>query len=240
LGGQAVLTTSSDVQGLPALDLLGQDEGWVMESRRHLTKASAALVNGDPVGVFQDAGGDAWWPDAAPPNLVRYSSLAALAAARPAAALIIGYHRSAAQDLAAVGAVLVYRPPCLAVGVGCNRGAAAAEIEEAIERTLEEAGLAVGCVARLASIEDKADEAGLLEVARVRGWPLRFFSRAQINAADPPPHPSPWAQQALGVPGVAEPSAVLAAGGGALLASKRKHGNVTVAVALIASPARSA
>ena len=69
LGGQAVLTTSSDVQNLPALDLLGQEWGWQIESGQHLTAASAALVNGDPVGVFQDAGRSSWWPHPTPPNL---------------------------------------------------------------------------------------------------------------------------------------------------------------------------
>jgi len=56
LGCTPVLTTASDVRGLPAMDLLGAEEGWVLRQEEHLTALSAALVNGDHVGVFQGYG----------------------------------------------------------------------------------------------------------------------------------------------------------------------------------------
>ena len=182
LGGQAVITTASDVQGLPALDLLGQAWGWSIDPGAHLTAASAALVNGDPVGVFQEAGNETWWPSPAPAHLTRYTTLAGLVLARPAAALVISY-RYLPPEAAGLPGLVVYRPPCLAVGIGCNRGTQANEIEAAVETTLAAAGLSTASVASLASIEDKADEPGLRETAGRRGWPLAFFSRARIASA---------------------------------------------------------
>jgi precorrin-4 C11-methyltransferase len=93
LGGVAVLTTASDVQGLPALDLLGREEGWVIQRGGRLTAVSAALVNGETVGVVQEAGDESWWPDPVPANLVRYPTLAALKEAAPPAALFITFRQ---------------------------------------------------------------------------------------------------------------------------------------------------
>jgi precorrin-4 C11-methyltransferase len=235
LGGTPVLTTASDGQGLPAVDLLGSEWGWIIGRSEQLTAVSAALVNGEPVGVVQEAGEESWRPDPLPPNLTRYASLDALEAAAPAAALIITHREIPAEILEAVPQTVVYHPPCLAIGLGCNRGAPAAEILAAIDQTLAEAGLAADSIRQIATIEDKADEAGLLAACEIRGWELRTFSREEVSAVTDLPNPSAWAQRALGVPGVAEPAALLAAGTDTLLVEKRKFANVTVAVAQLPS-----
>jgi cobalamin biosynthesis protein CbiG len=116
--------------------------------------------------------------------------------------------------------------------VGCNRGTPADEIEQAIRQTLAEARLVAPSVYQLATIKDKADEAGILAVSDQHNWPFRIFSRSEIAAVTDIPNPSPWAQKALGVPGVAEPAAMLAANSDTLLVEKRKFTNVTVAVAI--------
>ena len=233
LGGQAVLTTASDGQGLPALDLLGREQGWRVQRARCMAGLSAALVNGDPVGVVQDAGDAGWWSDPAPANLSRHEALAQLVQAAPRAALIITCRRVPPEVFQAVPCSVVYNPPCLAVGVGCNRGTPAREILEAIEGTLDAAGLEPRSICRVATVVDKAGEAGLIEACAARGWPLKTFSHEEIAARSDLPNPSPWAQRALGVPGVAEPTALLAAGARRLLVEKRKFPNVTVAVALV-------
>jgi cobalt-precorrin 5A hydrolase len=231
LGGVAVLTTSSDVQGLPSVDLLGRDEGWTIRRSNHLTAVSAALVNGDSVGVFQDAGSESWWPDPSPEHLIRYASSDALAQAAPDAAIVISARRPAVALLEAVPNAVIYHPRCLAVGVGCNRDTPADEIIQAILHTLDDSDLAWESVSCIATIEDKADELGLLEACRMRGWPLEVFTRAEIAQIGDLPSPSEWAHRALGVWGVAEPAAMLAARTDALVLEKRKYENVTVAVA---------
>jgi precorrin-4 C11-methyltransferase len=233
LGGVAVLTTSSDVQGLPSVDLLGEDEGWITRCAGHLTAVSAALVNGARVGVFQDAGSEAWWPDPAPVHLVRYDSLDGLVEAAPEAAIVISACRVPGQVLEAVPSTVIYHPPSLAVGVGCNRDTPAEEIIEAILTTLDNANLARESVSCVATTEHKADEAGLLKACKAEGWRLRFFSSDQIASVEDLPNLSRAAYRALGVWGVAEPAAMLAAGTDELLVEKQKYVNVTVAVAIM-------
>jgi len=233
LGGDAVLTTASDGQQLPALDLLGRDAGWQLEQKEALTAVIAALVNGENVAVWQDAGSADWLPHPLPPNLACYNSFEALRAAAPAAALLITARQIPADWLAAGPPTAIYRPPCLVVGVGCNRGTAAAEILQNVRTTLAEAGLVTAGVAAVATIEDKRDEIGLLEMCERQNWPLKIFSREQIAAVENLPTPSEWAHKALGVAGVAEPAALLAANATELLVAKQKYANVTVAVAQI-------
>ncbi|MCL5995340.1 MAG: precorrin-4 C(11)-methyltransferase [Chloroflexi bacterium] len=231
LGGQAVITTASDTQELPALDLIGQSDGWYLDQGEYLTAVTGALVNGETVGMFQDAGDESWLPVPPAPNLKRFTSVQALVEAAPAAALLITHRQVSGLEMPAI----IYHPRCLAVGVGCNRGTSDAEIRKAIEDALDEAGLSRNAILCAATITHKAAEPGLLSVCAQLGWPLRTYTREEILRVEHLPNPSEWARRALGVPGVAEPAALLAARehgrDAVLLVEKRKFPNVTVAVA---------
>lgn len=231
LGGEAVLTTSSDVQALPALDLLGSEWGWHIERMPQMTQVSAALVNGDAVGVVQESGQTDWFKTP-PPNITRYASLKELLDAQIDAALVITYRFVPEEVFRKIPTTVVYRPPCLYVGVGCNRGTPAQEIIDAIQQTLRDAELSPGSIAALATIDAKADEVGLRAACEQMDWQLLIFAQSEIAAVGELPNPSEWAVRALGVQGVAEPAAMLAADTSTLLVEKRKFTNVTVAVAL--------
>ena len=234
LGGQAVITTASDGQALPALDLLGRQYGWRLSDRSAMTAVISASVNGERIGLAQEAGDESWLPQPLPFNWTRFPDMQTLAqAAPPVSAAVLITHR---QPVPLQTPSVIYHPPCLAIGVGCNRNTPADEICAAIEQTLDTAGLSPLSVACVATIEHKADEPGLIAACARLGWPLRVFSAQEIAQVADLPNPSDWAQQALGVPGVAEPAAVLAARAdqatAELIVEKRKFPNVTVAVAL--------
>ncbi|MDH4285047.1 MAG: hypothetical protein OEV35_06990, partial [Gallionellaceae bacterium] len=62
LGAQAVLTTASDSCQTLAVDLLGRELGWTIKADKPvITRASAAVVNGEPVALVQEAGSRDWW-----------------------------------------------------------------------------------------------------------------------------------------------------------------------------------
>ncbi len=57
-----MLTTASDVQQTLAVDLLGRELGWTLQaSSADLLRASAAVVNGEPVALVQESGSPDWW-----------------------------------------------------------------------------------------------------------------------------------------------------------------------------------
>lgn len=108
-------------------------------------------------------------------------------------------------------------PLRLALGLGCDRGTPVATIAEVVDAALTE--VAAGHPGRMlvvevaASIDLKADEAGLLELATRRGWPLFFYAAARL-ATVAVPNPSPTVLRHTGTPSVSEAAALLAAGRG--------------------------
>ncbi len=57
-----VLTTASDSMETLAVDLLGRELGWTFEADKQvIVRASAAVVNGEPVALVQEAGSRDWW-----------------------------------------------------------------------------------------------------------------------------------------------------------------------------------
>ena len=137
LGATAVVTSASEVMGLPSVDLLGREFGWqIAASPSVLTRASAAVVNGEPVAVYQDAGEADWWPPGQelPTNFTLYESpetlIGALSDESCAAALVITDRRMPPLDGPSrerpsgwrSKPVVVYRPRTLVAGMGCRRG----------------------------------------------------------------------------------------------------------------------
>ena len=238
VGARPVITTASDLLGLPALDLLGQAWGWTIEDASGLIRAGAALVNGEPIGVFQEAGEEAWWAEA-PTSLIRYGSLEGLSKAEVVARLIISdrvtFFADAERGPARLGAIptVVYRPKTLVVGIGCVRGATADELEQLIRATLRQHGLALGSICEIATIDRKADETGISDLAKRHGWPVCYFTAEELAEAGTPSGVSEEALRAVGAPGVCEPAALRAACACTLLVPKTKTARATVAVARI-------
>ncbi|MBI2860995.1 MAG: precorrin-3B C(17)-methyltransferase [Chloroflexi bacterium] len=233
IGAQPVVTTASDSSGIIAPDLLGKEHGWEIEDDRHLRAVSAALVNGDSVGIYQDAGERDWQPEAGslPDNVSFFTSIEALAAASPAAALVISDRSIDKETLPEK--TLVYRPRSLVVGIGCNRGTNCEQIEEAVRNAFSAGGLSLKSIGNLATIDLKHDEPGLVEFARKYGLAVDYFSSHELQQAGPPQNPSEMVRGYVGTESVCESAAVLSSRG-ELVAPKSSHERtVTVAVARI-------
>ena len=88
LGAEPILTTASDGLGLPAIDTLGQAQGWTLDVPREVvTRVSAAVVDGEPVAVYEDAGDPAPL-DALPADWPRLATPDALTAWRGPALVV--------------------------------------------------------------------------------------------------------------------------------------------------------
>lgn len=217
-GGQAVLTTASDVLGQTPLDLWCRDLGLSAVNKEALTKVMGRLV---------DRGKLALWSRYPLPELPADLTPAA---GRDEADVVIDFHGAAPPATA----LLV--PKALVFGIGCNRGTPVESIARAVHETCVRHNLMPQAIASLASIDLKQDEAGLLAYARQQHLPLVFFTKDQLNQVAGV-STSQAVLQATGAKGVAEPAALLAAGAGStLLVSKMKWPEVTTAVAAILDP----
>lgn len=234
LGAQPVITTASDVHGFPAVDQIGRSLGWTLERAENLSRVAAAVVRRETVAIWQDAGTPDWWRPFGPwpDHFVRLRSWDGLAAARASALLVISdrlWDESAGHRLR--DRTLVYRPPTLVAGIGCRRGTSLEAIADWTETVLTAHGLAPHSLAALATVTLKVDEPGLLAFAAARGLPLVAFPPADLAGQPGIETPSERVLSKIGIPAVAEPAALRAAGTSKLLVTKQKGPGLTLALA---------
>ncbi|OKO88930.1 Cobalamin biosynthesis protein CbiG [Geobacillus proteiniphilus] len=234
LGARPVITTASDVQQTIAVDLFGRQFGWEWESADKLTPVSAAVVNEEPVAIVQESGETGWWPEGRPlpKNIAVYDSIAEALAARPAAALVVTHRLLDPEEEAILQNGVLYRPKVIALGIGCNRGTSAEEIEAVIHETLAELHFSIKSVKAVCTIDLKKDEQGLLEVVNKYGWEFVVYTPEELNTV-PIEAPSETVYRYTGAYGVSEPAVKLYSGADRMALVKKKSGNVTISVALI-------
>ncbi|HEY1736375.1 MAG TPA: cobalamin biosynthesis protein [Methylovirgula sp.] len=123
-------------------------------------------------------------------------------------------------------------PKMIAIGIGCRSGTRKEVIILLIRDTLARESLPVHG-ATLFTYEGKKNEAGLVAAAEALTLPLRFLSLEALRAvADKITIRSEAAQNALGLPSVAEAAALAGAGEGArLLVPRIKGEGATCAIA---------
>lgn len=215
-----VITTATDIDHVPAIDILAMEHGLVIENPGMIKTVHMALLKGqkvrlhDPMNIFQkDLKG---WVQTGIENSV---------ASRPG--VYVDYHTTqlSTQDL-------VLRPKILSVGVGCNRNTDVKEIFGWVKDVFLKFNLSVYSIDNIATVEAKADEQGILELARLLNVPVRFFSPEELDRAGTVPTPSEVVKKHMGVASICEAAAILASNQGNLLVPKQVMKNVTVAVGI--------
>ena len=213
-GGQAAVSTATDVNGLFAVDQWAARQGFAMEDRAAAKAVSAALLAGEKVGFASD------FPVDGPlPRGVTEGEAS------------MGFSVTAKTDPLPFETGLRLVPRVLRLGIGCRRGTTEEAIAAAVDAALAEHGFSPKAVAGVGTIDLKKDEAGLLAFCARRGWPLTCYSPAELLRAEGDFTPSDFVKGVTGVDNVCERAAVL--GGGRLVIPKRAADGVTVAAALL-------
>jgi cobalt-precorrin 5A hydrolase/precorrin-3B C17-methyltransferase len=220
MGGVAAITTAGDLRLGLALD--EPPSGWRIANPERVKPIAAALLAGKPVALHDELGCADWlragavhWADEASFSL-----------------------RVTDRAAGECEAALVFHPPILALGIGCERGCPAEDIIALAEESLSAAGLAKEAVAAVVSVELKVGEPGIHALADKLGVPARFFSAERLLDETPRlTERSEAAFRATGCWGVAEGAALAAAGAeGALVVAKRKSARATCAIARAVAP----
>ena len=226
-----VITTATDVNRVPAIDVLAVENGLAIENPGAIKNVNMALVKMEPIGVHD------------PYNYMGEKLLNLESASFQK--LIWDIQKTPQQyDIIYKTIVfiddvimdlppqaLILRPPSLVAGIGCNRGTDRTEISDLLNQVFESNRLALSSLTCIASIDVKSDEAGLIEAAKGLGVPLILFKREELNQVEGIPNPSPIVKKHVGVKSVCEAAAILASRNGTLIIPKNATGNVTVAIA---------
>src|SRR6516164_6651360 len=210
-GGIVAITTAGDLRLGLALD--EPPPGWQIMNPEQVRPITAALLRGEPVALVAEAG-DADWLGAG-----------AIGWAEQAERRVLVTYRDVDPGTDA----LVFHPPVLTLGIGCERGCSAEEISDLAHSTLAETGLAATAVAAVVSVELKLAEPGIHAFAAALGVAPRFFPASSLLAETSRlSERSAAVFRATGCWGVAEGAALAAAGtSGVLIAPKRKSRRAT-------------
>lgn len=219
-GGQAVLSTATDVEGLPALEVLAQELDLRIDDFTKLPGVSRRLVDGEIIPIHDPH-------QFLSPHLQPWAEHFSSNYVNDQAGVWVDY-RLGGEPSAAV----VMRPKVIVLGLGCHRGIDLQEVEELIVSSLNQARLAPGAVAMLATVETRAEEPAILELSRRLHLPLKIFTKVELSQVSTP-NPSAKVLERIGVASVCEAAAMLAAGTDHLEISKQKSDRATLAAALI-------
>lgn len=228
IGARAVITTATDVNNLPSFDMLAREQGWVIDDISRIKILNSLLLDDAEIAVVDPSGQTRCWFHGRG-RFTFYDTFAEALDSRSRGLLFVTNRhlppRTQPDNL------LILRPRNLVLGIGCNRGTDADEIEAFVATHLKRIFVSLKSVRCIATATAKRDEAGLSAYAERHDIPLVFFESEELNRVACPSPPSEHARAAIGAIGVAEPAALLASGGGRLMLQKVKSENVTLAVA---------
>jgi cobalt-precorrin 5A hydrolase len=113
LGATPVVTTAADVGNTIAVDIMGRNLGWKIESRgKSMTRVAAMMVNEEPIAVVQESGSKDWWNKPLPKNIKSFDKFDEVKLTEFAAVLWIT-NNTIPEDvwLDLTDRLIVYRPP---------------------------------------------------------------------------------------------------------------------------------
>ena len=214
LGAHAAISTAGDVSLGIALD--DPPPGWAI-GNAHLAKSVMAdLLLGRGVARVGDARDDAHWLVDLPDG--------------DDLQIHIGLTPDADH--------LSFHPKRAVLGIGCSRDCPAAELAQLVRQALQQAQISEHAIAAVCSIDLKADEPAINQLAQDLSVPLRLFNAQTLELQRARLHtPSDIVFAEVGTHGVSEGAALAAAGPESqLILAKQKTEHATVAIALADQP----
>ncbi len=221
-GGEAVITTATDINGRFAVDEWAKRQNCRVDNPAWIKRISGRILAGGTAVVYSP------FPIAGTPP-------AYVACVRQDADKTPEKTAAAAVSLSVFGRqtqALRLVPRIAVLGIGCRKGTPRAVLEEQFAQFAEAQDLIPSAIVRAASIDLKAGEPGLLEFCGAHGWPLQTYTAEELAGAPGEYTASEFVSRITGVDNVCERSAVLASAGGRLVIRKQAGSGVTFALAL--------
>jgi cobalt-precorrin 5A hydrolase len=220
-GATPVITTATDREGCFAVDEFARQQGLYLTDWTLAKEISAAVLEGKPLGLFLEEGIS--FPGTVPDCFCE---------GQPELGVAIAWHSLEVLPRERLfPKTLQLVPRVITVGIGCRKNTPMEKLAAAVSVCLQEAGIHSQAVARLATIDLKMEEPGLLAYAEKNKIPLQSFSAEELNAIKGDFTKSPFVEQVTGVSNVCERSAVAASPQGKLIRGKWVYDGVTVALA---------
>ncbi|WP_457553756.1 cobalt-precorrin 5A hydrolase [Desulfobacula sp.] len=222
-GADAVLSTATDVNQVPSIDMIAKKKGLRIENPEMIKKINMAFLEKEKIGLYDPF---SFFSDFLEGRTIFFSSNTKEC----------GYHVIVDDGIHYDDECLRLRPLTLCVGIGCNRGTPECEIMDLLKEMFLQNKLSLLSIRCIATIDIKKDENGILEASKSLNVPVVFFENQELDAVKDVKNISQIVKKYTGAKSVCEAAAILAAANGELIVEKQKTKNVTLAVARITDP----
>jgi len=217
-GAEPVLSTATDVNHVPAIDMIAKENRLKIENPEMIKIINMAFLEKEKI----------WFHD--PFSLLSdfYESLPDyfLSETKECDCRVIIDDCIHNDDKS-----LYLRPLTLSVGIGCNRGTSESEIMDLLKDVFMRNSLSIFSIRHIATIDIKKDEQGILKVSKSLNVPIIFLKSRELDTVKNVKNISQIVKKHTGAKSVCEAAAILAATNGELIVEKQKTKNVTLAVA---------
>ena len=159
-GGQPVLTTATDVNGIIAWDVFARKYDWVIEDGLVLKQVSSILVNGGSVNLFSDCRIEGQLP-----SYIQVGQ----EGKKGRYAVVLSNATNIKPEFETV---LYLRPVNLILGIGCRKGISKKVIAESVADYLARNHKSMLSVKKLVSVDLKANESAILDYSREQNLPF--------------------------------------------------------------------
>ena len=244
LGASAVITTATDVAGVPAVDVVAKENGLEITHLENLKYVSSAMVEHRPLNVITQWMIDGKFPDHVDvfylPESCQLSERLSVDRGRPV--VIIGTpsfccHMESQYHLFGHAPAVLMAAKTYFIGTGCKKNMDSELYEAAFNDFMNHQKIWAEDIRAVATIDMKAEEVCIQKLAKKLGIPVKVYSKAILEQVDLQDasgqviEASAFVQSVTGVGSVSEASAYLASGKGRILTGKTKYQGITFALA---------
>lgn len=220
-GAIPVITTATDVNGRFAVDVFARKNGLYISNMKYAKEISADVLDEKKIGFYSDY-----------PVIGRIPEEMEVWDADQVFEGTNGICISVYENKEPYKQTLHLIPRTVTAGIGCRRGVPAEQVEDKLRKVLDEHHISEKSIRRIASIDLKAQEDGLIQTAKHLNAEFVTYSAEALKDVKGDFTESPFVASVTGVSNVCERSAVLGSNYGVLLCKKTTGDGVTVALAV--------
>lgn len=213
IGGAPVITTASDVFDKIAVDLLAKAHNLVIDNYEDAKILTAMIINDDKVDILSD---------------IPIQGIETVTELTNATKGVIRITNRTNESYDIPTATLL--PKNIVIGIGARRDTPYHEINTFLNECLAKYQISRKAIVRLASIDLKVDEAGILALQEKLGVEYVVYSAEQLSQLENQFEQSTFVKKVTGVGAVSMPSGYLASNKGICLAKKIAKNGITISI----------
>jgi cobalt-precorrin 5A hydrolase len=226
LGAKPIITTASDLFHATAMDLFAEKHQLVIDDFEDAKTITALLIEKKWVELIIESSLILDSSEIKDLNVVNHVTN------RAEGLVIISNRnkRAIAKDIKVDLPNLHLIPQNLVIGIGCKKNTSFSEINNFLKECLEACGLDQRAIGKIASIELKKDEAGILQLSRKFNISFITYSQEDIKKIEKQFPISAFVKETIGVGSVSMPAGFLASKGGRCLMQRKAYKGITLSI----------